>query len=184
MRPGARLTTSRTSPGRLCAILLLILAITLVAPKNRIEALSSARIGLISQNCASIKQSLKTLQKADSRTRVHLGTTYQNILTNYITPLNLRLVRNDTPNTDLTRLQTEFSAARDDFATKFIKYSQSLEELIATNCQAQPDVFYTKLESTRALRHTVSASVAHLDQLLSAHLAAVSNLKDSLKESL
>lgn len=145
-----------------------------------VQALSDTQLGAISQNCASIKQSLKTLQKADSRTRVHLGTTYQNILTNYITPLNLRLVRLDQPNTELTRLQASFSSARDDFAGKFIKYSQSLETLIATDCKAHPDFFYTRLEDTRALRHTVSASVATINQLLSEYITAVTKLKESL----
>lgn len=171
---------SVTAPERLGALLLLILAIFPVLCFSSAHALSDAQIGAISQNCATIKQSLKSLQKADSRTRVHLGTTYQNILTHYITPLNLRLVRLDQPNTELTRLQTEFSSARDDFASKFIKYSQSLEELIATDCKASPDLFYQKLEATRALRHTVSASVATLDQLLTEHITAVTALKGAL----
>ncbi|MBR3220338.1 hypothetical protein IKF76_00520 [Candidatus Saccharibacteria bacterium] len=170
----------KTAPQRLQALLLLILAITPVLCYNTAHALSDVQSGIISQNCAHLKQSLKSLQKADSRTRVHLGTTYQNILTNYITPLNLRLVRNDQPNTELTRLQTEFSTAREGFAQKFIRYSQSLEALIATDCKSQPDLFYTRLESTRALRHTVSASVARLDQLLSEHITAVTNFKEQL----
>ena len=171
---------SKTAPERLQGLLLLILAITAILCHNTAQALSDAQLGAISQNCATIKQQLKTLQKADSRTRVHLGTTYQTILTNYITPLNLRLVRLDQPNTELTQLQTAFSNARDDFATKFIRYSQSLEELLATDCKSHPDLFYDKLESTRALRYTVSASIAHLDQILSEHIATVESLKGSL----
>ncbi|MBQ3310289.1 hypothetical protein IJG73_02510 [Candidatus Saccharibacteria bacterium] len=171
---------SVTASGRRYGLLLLILAIIAVSCHNTAYALSDAQNGIISQNCAHLKQSLKSLQKADSRTRVHLGTTYQNILLSYITPLNLRLVRNDQPSADLTRLQTEFSSARDDFATKFIKYSQSLEDLIATDCQSNPELFYTKLEATRALRHTVSASVAQLDHLLGEHITAVTKLKESL----
>lgn len=161
-------------------LLLLTLAITPVLYYGTTHALSDVQAGIISQNCASIKQSLKALQKADSRTRVHLGTTFQNILTNYITPLNLRLVRIDQPNTELTRIQTEFSTARDSFAEKFIKYSQSLEDLIATDCKSQPELFYTKLENTRALRQTVATSVSTVNQLLVDHITAVTALKEEL----
>lgn len=144
--------------------------------------LTDERRGAISQNCGSIKSSLKALQKSDSRTRVLLGTTYQNILTNYLTPLNLRLVKSSLPSPELVNLQSDFINSRNDFSRLFISYSQSLEELIATNCQTRPDEFFDRLEITRERRAALSRSVQALADTLSHHLELVEQLEATLEK--
>lgn len=131
----------------------------------------------ISQNCATIKQSLKSLQYADSKTRSVLGSTYQSILTDFITPLNLRLVKENRSDPKLSQFQADFATAKDSFSTSFIKYSQSLEELLNTNCQSDPDLFYSRLESTRSLRKSLQDTSSYLNKLYQDHLTVVSNLK-------
>lgn len=145
-------------------------------------SLSDSQRGAISQNCQSIKSSLKSLQKADSRTRVLLGTNYQTILSDYLTPLNVRLVKNNQPNSTLTNLQSSFVAERDGFNQQFIKYSQSLESLINVDCQSNPDDFYRQLGDVRTQRAKLNKSVAKLDQLSSQHITTVTKLRDSLKK--
>lgn len=152
----------------------------LLFPSVNVSAveLSSEQSGAISQNCQSIKQSLKNLQKTDSRTRVYLGSIYQTILTDFITPLNLRLVRNNIPDGDLVDDQSTITSARDKFARDFITYSQSLEELIAIDCQNHPADFYNKLEDTREKRSVVASDVYKLQQLVTDHINSVIKLKE------
>ena len=143
-------------------------------------ALSDEQSGAISQNCASIRNALKTLQKNDSRLRVLLGTTYQNILSNYISPLNVRLARNNTPSAVLSDSQVNLVSLRDSFSQKFIKYSQDLEELIAADCKNNPEDFYAKLERARASRAELSANVKTISDALTEHAHAVEALRSSL----
>ena len=139
--------------------------------------LSPEQQGTISQNCASIKTSLQNLQKTDSRTRVYLGSIYNTVLNNFITPLNLRLVRSNLPNSDLTASQSDFTEARNDFAHQFVSYSQSLETLLTLDCQKDPESFYAQLETTRTERAALQKSVAKVQKVISHHLETVTNLK-------
>ena len=75
-----------------------ILAMSLVAIP--VQAISEAQENAIVEHCSAIRSSLKDLQRADSRTRVYLGSYYDEILTNFITPLNMRLVENNLSNAD------------------------------------------------------------------------------------
>ena len=146
-----------------------------------VSAISDEQKTAISDNCPSIKQSLRSLQKADSRTRVYLGSIYQITLTDYITPLNLRLVKNNQPSADLTSIQADFTSARDDSAKKFITYSQSLEELILIDCSKNPEDFYDKLQDVRKKRTELSDSAAKVSKILNTHVDAVTKMKGELK---
>ena len=61
------------------------------------KKLNDLERGNISAGCASIQVRLRNLQKNDSKTRVLLGTNYQTLLTNYLSPLNVRLIKNNLP---------------------------------------------------------------------------------------
>lgn len=157
-------------------VIAVFLAVALVIPVNAAE-LSDDQKGVISQNCNSIKSSLKSLQKSDSRVRVLLGTSYQTILTNFLTPLNLRLVKDNHPSSALSTIQTDMAAERNVFQDQFIKYSQHLEELIASDCQKSPEDFYAKLKATRTQREVLNRSATRLKSLIDKHLLAVTELK-------
>lgn len=155
----------------------IFIAFFIVSPTH---ALSAKQEGAISTNCGSIQQTLKQLAKSDSSTRVFLGTAYENILSRFITPLNLRLVKNNQPSTKLTSIQSKFISERGTFNNNFTSYMQQLEELTATDCKKQPDVFYEKLEKTRAKRAELQKSVLELNSLLHDQIDAVDQLKESL----
>lgn len=158
-------------------IVAFLLAALVAAP---VGAISDAQKSAVSENCPSIQQSLRSLQRADSRTRVYLGSIYQIVLTNYITPLNLRLVKNDQPNAALSSSQANFAAARDESSRKFITYSQALEELTLIDCAAQPEDFYNKLTEVRKKRSELSESTAKVRKILSEHIDTVNKLKEKL----
>ena len=151
-------------------------ALLLATPVSALE-LSENQRGAISQNCNSIKTSLSSLQKSDSKTRVLLGTSYQTILTNFLTPLNVRLVKNNNTDATLSSIQTNLASERDTFQDQFIKYSQFLEDLISTDCKNNPDEFYEKLDATRALRKTLNKTVSRINKLITKHLTIVTELK-------
>ena len=161
---------------------------TVVATKLAVEANANAvedtvpseRIDTISSSCQALKQNLKTIQRTDSRTRSYLGSVYQALLVDYITPLNLSLVKHNRPSTTITRLYSDILDARSDFADKFTAYSQSFEELLNIDCQNNPGVFYDKLESVRKDRATLNSATKHLRTLFGNFYTATSRLKENV----
>lgn len=164
-------------------LLLPLLALSfslLPSPASALEALSEAKSSAISQHCSTTRQTLQTIQKSDAYTRSHLGRSYETLISDYLTPLNLALVRLNRPDSTLSKLQVNFVSARAKFNEDYITYSKSLEELIAIDCASVPEIFYAKLESVRSLRQTVASDVASLNKIISSHKKAVESLKGSL----
>lgn len=143
-------------------------------------AIDDEQLDNISQNCATIKQSLTQLQRADSRTRVYLGASYEAIANNFITPLNVRLIKNNQPDTTIFTIQSEFTEMHARFRTEFTDYMRELEGLIGVDCQKNPQGFYTRLESTRNHRAALQQITARLGELVDEQYAAVEKLKESL----
>ncbi len=145
---------------------------------NPVSAISEERQGSISQGCASIRQSLKALQKDDSRNRIYLGTVYSSILNKFIIPLNKRLIGNNKPNISLVEIQSEYETARINFIDDFIVYSQDLETLINTDCQNNPNEFYNQLIITREKRSEVRQDTYRLNYLIAKHETAVNDMME------
>jgi len=145
--------------------------------------LSEERRGLISQNCGTLRQSLKQLQRSDSRARTYFGAIYETVSSKFLTPLNLRLVKNNLSSVSLIEVQTSLAEERKTFAADFIDYSKSLEELISIDCRLEPDQFYAKLLSTRKKRAIVDADLSSLNDLLVSVYKQTEKLKDSLKNA-
>lgn len=146
------------------------------------SALDPERLAHISANCSSIQQSLKQLQRADSRTRTYLGSSYETIASSFISPINLRLVRNNRPAPTLMNIQSDFSIAQTAFRNQYTNYMRDLETLIATDCQAHPEEFSARLTDARNSRAQLHASTLQLSQLISQQETAVRQLQESLHE--
>ena len=146
----------------------------------KVSALSENQSNAIKDNCSTIQESLKNVQKKDSRTRVYLGGYFETILSKYIKPLNHRLVENSISDINIINEQTEFANAKTQFSNDFIIYQKSLESLIATNCKENPDDFYDILTTTRALRATVLSDVMNLKQLILDHSSSVQLLEEKI----
>lgn len=134
----------------------------------------------IIEHCGEIRTQLKELQKSDSRIRVYLGDAYDHILTNYITPLNIRLVENNLSSAPLIENQNSFADMRAIFTSDFISYQQKLEELASMNCAATPENFYDTLLVVRARREIMNQDVLRLRSLISEHTKLVNSLKGEL----
>lgn len=144
------------------------------------RAIEEQRLTAISQNCSTIKQTLGQLQRADSRTRTYLGAAYETISSKFITPLSLRLTRNNHEAEELFSIQANFSAEQERFRAAYTDYMRELEGLIATDCSAHPEDFYKHLESTRQKRAALKLTTAKLSELANAQYAAVLKLEESL----
>lgn len=141
-------------------------------------SLTETQKNTIIDHCDTIKDSLKSLQRVDSRTRVYLGRYYETILTNFITPLNLRLVENNISNTRLLDNQANFAAKRGNFVNDFISYQQALEETINVDCKKEPVRFYEKLTVAREKRKNVNKDVNVLRKITDEQVKLVENLKN------
>lgn len=154
-----------------------------VANATDIE-LSEEKIDNIRINCQDIKQTLKRVQNSDKNIRVSLGQTYQLVIADFITPLNIRLVKNNIANVELSSIQSRFVSAREDFNHKYISYSQEIENLIDTDCNADPVGFYQKLDSTRHARSLVSESIGIMNSIIDEQEQNVTILRDSIRPTL
>ncbi len=163
-------------------IVCVLLLLCLVSPAFALEdsEADAAKLSSISQNCSSIKQSLIALQRSDSRTRIYLGSAYETISTSFITPLNLRLVRNNRTDTNLFQIQADFSQNQSNFRSEYTSYMRELEYLISLDCQAHPDAFYRQLVKTRQHRETLHNTTLQLNQLVKDQYSAVEALRKEL----
>ena len=144
------------------------------------KAISEAQKTALVDHCASIKEDLRSLQKADARTRVYLGSYLETALSKFIVPLNLRLVENNLSSADFIENQNDFVAKKSAFINDFISYQQHLEELVAMNCGREPEKFYEKLVKVRDKRAIVERDVLALRTLLSEHVKLVLALGSKL----
>ena len=165
-------------------ILLTTLIVFSLVPKPVFaEEISEQKLSNIETNCASIKESLKRTQNADKNTRISLGRTYQTLLSDFITPLNVRLVKNNRFDAKLADTQTVFSADREEFNQTYITYSQEFENLLSIDCKAEPKKFYEQLQKTRKARNEASTSAIVLANDVVDHTKAVEDYKIWLKEN-
>lgn len=135
---------------------------------------------VIVSKCSEIKEQLKTLQKNDARTRVHLGGRYETILTKYMTLLNVRLLENNLSNVELVENQNDFAGAKTLFNNDYINYQQDLEELVSMDCKKEPAAFYEKLDKVRQKRKIVEQDVLKLRSLISTHVRLVTSLRSKV----
>ena len=129
--------------------------------------------GEISMNCSSIKSSLKKLQVSDAKIRSLLGANYQTMLNSYITPFNLRLVKNNQNLGGLSDLQSNFVLQKNDFNSFYITYSQQFENLLSIDCQKNPDDFYNQLITTRESRKELNQKVEDLTKTVEKYLTEI-----------
>ena len=154
------------------------LAVFAEGEENAENNLTDVQINTIIDHCDTMKDNLKSLQRVDSRTRVYLGRYYETILTNFITPLNLRLVENNFSNPALLENQTNFANRRNVFVTDFILYQQALEELVNVNCKNEPVRFYEKLLVARERRKIVNKDATKLKAMADEQMKLVEELKN------
>lgn len=144
------------------------------------EESSQSQEATIVDHCATIKDRLKTIQKNDAKTRVFLGGKYEVILNKYIVPLNLRLVENNMSTNGLIDLQNDFAETKAVFGNDYISYQQSLENLVAIDCKAEPKKFHDELLIVRKKRTIMEQDALKMRNLLTQYVKRVTELKGKI----
>lgn len=160
-------------------ILISLAAILALIPLNAF-AFSEKQETVVSGECSTIRQTLQSVQKVDSKIRVHLGAYYEKVLNKYMIPLNSRLVENNIPNEELIKKQTTFNEKKKTFSDDYIEYQKNLEELISIDCKNSPKDFLEKLSATRELRKKVHDDIVSLKTLVDEYKESVRILMESL----
>lgn len=145
-----------------------------------VNAISTEQEAAIKDRCATIRESLKTVQKNDSRVRVFLGARYETLLSKYITSFNIKMVENNMSVSGLVENQNQFADNKTVFANDFISYQKSLEELIAIDCKSEPEQFYEKLVKVRRKRATMEQDVLKMRNLISEHVKLVNGVREKM----
>lgn len=162
-----------------CLLTLIIISVAFSCPVSAIK-LTPEQSEAVSQNCSNIKQSLSKLEYADLRTRTYLGSAYEAIAGRFITPLNLRLVKNGLPSTELFKIQNDFTSAQAEFRDGYVSYMKEMEVLVAVDCTTNPQGFYDHLEVVRERRKDLQATTKKLLDLALAQYRAVFDLRSAL----
>lgn len=157
----------------------------LLVPVHNVSSLnfvlSEEKAENIRTNCSDIKDTLKRVQNSDRNTRVSLGRSYQQIISDFITPMNVRLVKVNRFDHNLNEIQNRFASTREQFNQDYIHYSQTLETLLATDCKDNPTDFYNKLIETREAREKVAKTVHDLEAIINEHTEAIKGMKESFR---
>ena len=95
------------------------------------------------------------------------------MLNSYITPFNLRLVKNNQNLGGLSDLQSNFVLQKNDFNSFYITYSQQFENLLSIDCQKNPDDFYNQLITTRESRKELNQKVEDLTKTVEKYLTEI-----------
>ena len=161
-----------------CITLMIICQVFCVC--TPVFAISEERKNVISERCEIIRDNLKDVQRSDSRVRIYLGRYYETILNKFMIPLNLRLVENNLSETDLIKNQNDFNEARTDFINNYVTYQKSLEELVMSDCKADPESFYNKLVDVRQKRATVNDEANKLRKLAGWQMSFAQALKEKI----
>ena len=160
-------------------ILFVALSIICLTPKANAaqpRILNPNEAALVAQNCVVSQGSMQRLGNSDLATRVTRGRVYDYLLTKLIAPLNSRVALNRFDAGELTTTTTNIEQKFLGFKQDYTKYETALSSLVAFNCTAHPQEFYTQLEGARGLRAQVATDLADLDTLFDAYDGAVSKL--------
>lgn len=142
------------------------------------QALSPRQISTISTKCDLIHNSLQSVSANDARIYVNLSKYYEIINNRFIVPLNLRLTRNNIPNTELAELQVKYANTRANFKTTYLDYQRLLEELKSFNCTDRAEEFYSRLQIVRKKRTTLADYTTKLRKMTAEYIELVKGLKN------
>ncbi len=166
------------------AVILCAISLTafIFAPLAKAAEPSDTQAALISQNCNSIKIQLQQLQRADAKSRVHIGAQYETISSNLMLNLSIRLAKNDLASATIATEQSKFANERKVFKDRYIEYSQTMEKLIAVDCKESPRDFYSQLKVAQAKRAEVDKSIKRLNEIVSEHRKTVKTIQSGLEK--
>jgi hypothetical protein len=145
---------------------------------------SDEAIASVSDNCESIKLGLRHTQISDASSRTYLGDVYERALARHVTPLNIRLVRNNiTAPESLASFQSRFASARAAFVGEYTRYARDYDQIMKIDCgkklsETSAVEFLLLLDSIRERRNLLREQTSHLSRMLSDYRDEVAKLAE------
>ncbi len=136
----------------------------------------------IIRNCEKIRETLKSIQRSDTFARTdYLPSVYDEILSNYIIPMESRLSKNGHVSDSLTNNKKDFVETYSKFKADFVTYSKSMENLLNISCEEKPGEFYSQLETVRSDREIINQDTKKMNEIIEKQKTYVSDLKKEQK---
>lgn len=124
----------------------------------------SAQIGnSISQNCAVIQNTLKSLRQRDISTRVSRVYVYEFLLQR-TEAFSTRLENNKLSHISVDKDNNNLNAGLNKFKDDYDEYDNNLQSLISINCQLSPEDFYNQLLLVRVQRTQLHTDVINMQK--------------------
>lgn len=136
-------------------------------------SLTKDQIEQIRNNCTSTKSTLSQLHASDALLRVNRGQVYESMASKLMDPFNSRLSNNRLDSKATSLVTTSYRTALDSFRTDYKNYEEKLSSAIRIDCENQPELFYTTIQSARALRSKVHDDVVKLHRYIDDYRASV-----------
>lgn len=157
-----------------------VIATLALIPAPSVLAISDEQKTSIVNYCDTIRSNLSLVSHEDSRARTYIGAYYETILGNYMTPFNLRLVKNNLIAANITQNKIDFANQKNKFSNDFKTYQDSLYGLINFDCKNHPAEFYDELEKVREERATVRKDITKLNSYIKDHKNLIEDFKEKL----
>lgn len=135
---------------------------------------------LIERNCKSAQRSMQRIKYVDPVVRVNRGATYSTI-SNLMAALSNRAAYNAYRVPQLSQETNAVQTQRVQFANDYTDYEIALSELVAFDCQGDPQEFYKRLVDVRTKRSIVALRIREIDQRLDAFSVATGELTSLIK---
>lgn len=165
-------------------ITLVSIALFCTIPSGIVLALNQEEETSVRQNCVSVQVVLQRMQYSDAANRVKRGQAYENILSNFMLPLNSRTASNglSAEAARLSEITDRYQQNLIVFKDEYDKYADKIDALIRMKCKDMPQSFYDRVQEARENRGKIAANITTLDQIIEEYRIAVNQVKRSVEE--
>lgn len=163
---------------------LVCIALFCAIPSGMVLALTPEEETSVRQNCVSVQVVLQRMQYGDAANRVKRGQAYENILANFMLPLNSRTASNglSAEAARLSEITDRYQQNLIVFKDEYDKYADKIDTLIRMKCKDTPQKFYDQIQGARDSRGEIATSITSLDQIIEEYRIAVNQVKRSVEE--
>ncbi len=134
----------------------------------------------LSNNCDSIKTTLRRIHTNDALLRVNMGQVYTGISGQFMARLNSRLALNKINSTELVSTTNNFEQQRQAFGADYKTYEATISGLIKIDCKEKPAEFYAELLKARDQRSVVAQDVKLINASINEYQVGVERIQQSL----
>lgn len=149
--------------------------------QGELKPVDSTLYQTVTMDCLAVKFKINEIHRADKLLRVTMGESYDNISTNLMGNLNTRIVQNKLDGSELIKIAAEFEEAHKSFRDDYMRYDDSLVDLIKADCQSGMQTYYSSLQTTRELRADVEEDVVKLNEIIEQYHTAFKEFRDKIE---